>query len=193
VSFLLVNVHPEKPLGAFGLTGVTYFPRSSKGHIHEETAVFLSRVGLPSNDTFSPKLDLDDAARLTCTPGLRVEIEAQGGSCPPEAQGWEVLGVFQYALVALDPGDGKVYAFPEGEELYVPLHADVSSLVQSLIILEEGKAECKGFPNDDVGYQARIEAVEQLKRRIAVYDETPLNDESPWNALFDEISMGMWG
>lgn len=190
---MMINIAPEDVLSTFGLTGVTYFPRPAQQPLHAGTALFLSRVGLPSNDTFSPKLDLDDRARLLCAPSLKLEIESQRGQCPPEAEDWEVLGEFPYALVAIDPSDGRIYALPEGEDLYVPFHGDVSSLVQSLIILEDSQEHYKGLPNDDAGYQARIEAVERMKKRIAEYDETPLHSDSPWSSLFDEISMGMWG
>jgi len=44
------------------------------------------------------------------------KFDAQGRVCPPEARGWLVLAYFSYSLVALDPTDGRVYSFPEGED-----------------------------------------------------------------------------
>ncbi|MEU7278763.1 hypothetical protein AB0A69_08315 [Streptomyces sp. NPDC045431] len=150
---MLADVMPEQLIATFGITCVTYFPRSRAGRLHAATADFLANVGLPSLDAdnaFSSRDDLDDAARLTCTPSLRAALEH-------------------------------------------PLHADVSSLAQSLILLEGTKKECKGLPTDEAGYQARMDAVDRLKRCIAHYDETPLGPDSPWSALLDEMALGMWG
>ncbi|NUL02560.1 SUKH-4 family immunity protein [Streptomyces lunaelactis] len=192
---MLTHIPASTVIETFGLTAVTYFPRTAGGHLHEPTARFLSCVGLPENSFYSPRLDLENQAspRLSNSPTLKAHFEAGGAECPPEAEGWEVLGGFIYATVALDPRDGKIYAFPEGEEFYVPMHADASSLVHSLIVLEQGKADYKNLPHDDEG-AAGAEAAERMKQRITEVDPTPFESaDSEWEKLFEEISFGMWG
>lgn len=51
---MLIDIQAEQVLRACGLTGVTYFPRTAGGHLHADTARFLSSVGLPTNKFFSP-------------------------------------------------------------------------------------------------------------------------------------------
>lgn len=190
---MLINVRAEEILRTFGLTEVTYFPVVSGAHIHEETARFLSDVGVPSNSFFSPRVDPEDPNRFSSTPGLRSVFESEGVESPQGTEGWEVLGELVETLVAIDPKDGRIYAFPGGDEVYHLLHADISSLVHTLTVVEQGKAAYKGLPRDD-DYRARTEVVDRLRRRIADVDETPFADaDSEWNRLFEEITLGMWG
>ncbi|MEV6652040.1 SUKH-4 family immunity protein [Streptomyces sp. NPDC051219] len=192
---MLTSITAEKVIETFGLNAVTYFPRVAGAHMQESTAHFLSNVGLPEDSFFSPRIGLEDEspARLTFGPSLNAIFEADGAQCPPESEGWEVLGGFVYATVAIDPRDGRIYAFPEGEEFYVPMHADVSSLVHSLIVLEKGKSEYKKLPQLDED-QARIEVVERMKQEIMAVDETPfVSADGEWSKVFEEISFGMWG
>lgn len=177
---------------ACGLTGVTYFPRPAGGRLHADTARFLSYVGLPSNKFFSPRLDLDDADRLTCRPSLQVAFEEDGATCPPEAEAWEILGEFQYATVALDPATGHVHSFGEGEESYAPMHSDVSCLVHAVIALEAGLTELKAIAPDDE--HAREQAVARLRERVSAGDNLPFaTEDGEWTRLFEEIGFGMWG
>ncbi|MCT6781480.1 SUKH-4 family immunity protein [Streptomyces sp. CS7] len=115
-----------------------------------------------------------------------------GALLPEGAEQWEVLGEFQYATVALDPQTGRIYSFAEGEEFYIPMHQDVSSLVHTLTVVETGLAELKKLPrNDD---QARAEAVEALRETITRLDETPFaSEDGEWSRFFEEIALGMWG
>ncbi|MFE5662702.1 SUKH-4 family immunity protein [Streptomyces niveus] len=191
---MLTRIPVSSVIGTFGLTSITYFPRTAGGHLHGPTAEFLSHVGLPENSFYSPRLDLANrkSSRLDDTPSIAEFFEVVGAICPPEAETWEVIGGFIYATVAIDPRDGRIYSFPEGEEFYVPMHADVSSLVHSLIVLEQGKADYRNLSRDDGGVAA-AEAVERMKQRITTVDPTPFaSADSEWEKLFEEISFGMW-
>ncbi len=189
---MLNDIHAEQVLRACGLTGVTYFPRTAGGHLHTGTAGFLATVGLPSNKFFSPKLDLDDPARLTCQSSLKAAFDEDGAVCPTEAETWEILGEFQYATVALDPATGRVYSFGEGEEFYVPMHSDVSCLVHAVMTLEAGLTELKSIDPDDE--QAREQAVDQLRQQVSGGDDLPFaSEDSEWSKLFEEVGFGMWG
>ncbi|MFC8285975.1 SUKH-4 family immunity protein [Streptomyces cyaneofuscatus] len=189
---MLINIQAEQVLHACGLTGVTYFPRTAGGHLHADTARFLSSVGLPTNKFFSPKLDLDDVERLQYGPSLKAAFEEDQATCPPEAERWEILGEFQYATVALDPDTGRVYSFGEGEQFYLPMHSDVSCLAHAVIELEAGIARLKSLPQDDE--HAREQAVSQLRQRVSDRDSVPFaSEESEWSKLFEEIGFGMWG
>ncbi|MEU4493451.1 SUKH-4 family immunity protein [Streptomyces sp. NPDC023998] len=189
---MLANLSPEEVRNTFGLLGVVYYAEPAGSGLHVDTADFLARIGLPDNSMFSPKADIDDVERsMKMLPSLKEVFGADGPDCPPESEGWEVLGRFVYALVAIDPQDGRVYAFPEGEEFYVPLHADVSSFVHSLIVLEQGGY--KGIPNDEE-YRSRAAVVNRMQERIVAVDPTPFGTaESEWVRIFEEITMGMWG
>lgn len=187
---MLNDIRAEQVVRACGLTGVTYFPRVAGGHLHADTAGFLSHVGLPTNEFFSPKLD--ETRRLAWGPSLRAAFEEDGAICPPEAEAWEAIGEFQYATVALDPETGCVYSFGEGEVHYVAMHSDVSGLVHAVITLEAGLTELKAIAPDDE--QAREQAVAQLQERVGAGDDFPFADEDgEWSKLFVEIGFGMWG
>ncbi|MFJ8544985.1 SUKH-4 family immunity protein [Streptomyces sp. NPDC093586] len=190
----MINITPRQVVDSFGLTCVTYFPRSAGSHMQSEAAQFLSDVGLPESSFFSCRFDLEDDSleRIDDRPTLKAAFEADGAECPPESEGWEILGVFNYATIAIDPSDGRIYSFPEGEENYTAMHADLSSLVHSLIALEQGKREYKGLPVDEEGERARV--VDRIRQQISEVDETPFADEdSEWSRLFEEIGFGMWG
>ncbi|MFJ2933104.1 SUKH-4 family immunity protein [Streptomyces sp. NPDC087219] len=179
-------------LSTFGLTGVTYFPQPTDSRMHPGTARFLAIVGLPSSRLFSGKLDLGSADRLPCRPSLKADFEADGASLPEGAEHWEILGEFQFTTVALDPRSGRVCSFAEGEECYVPMHQDVSSLVHTLTSVEIGLAGLKTLPHHDD--QARADAIGKLRGHITQVDETPLADENgAWSRFFEEVTLGMWG
>ncbi|WP_405795644.1 SUKH-4 family immunity protein [Streptomyces sp. NBC_01506] len=189
---MLIDIQAEDVRRVCRLAGVTYFPRVASGHLHPGTAGFLSAVGLPSTKFFSPKVDLDDAERLRCRPSLKAAFDKQQATCPPEANGWEILGDFVYATVVLDPETGRVYSFGEGEEFYVPMHSDVSALVHATIELEAGLTELRRIPHDDD--QAREQAVGRLRQRVSDRDSVPFaSEDGEWSKLFVEIGFGMWG
>ncbi|MFD4318991.1 SUKH-4 family immunity protein [Streptomyces sp. NPDC058548] len=191
---MLTNIDTSDVVGTFGLTAVTYFPHVQDAHLDRSTANFLATVGLPENTFFSPRLDLEDEnlARLAFGASVKVSFEKDGATCPPETVTWEELGGFQYAMVAVDPTDGRIYAFSEGEVDYLPMHTDVSSLVHSLAVLEKGKAQYKGIDRDDD--EARDRVVEHMRQEITAVDATPFaDDEGEWPSLFEEINLGMWG
>lgn len=191
---MLISITPSQVLASFGLTCVTYFPRSADSHMRSEVAHFLSDVGLPESSFFSSRLDLEDESleRGDGNPTLKAAFDADGAECPPESERWEILGVFNYATIAIDPSDGRIYSFPEGEENYTAMHADLSSFVHSLITLERGASEYKGLPVDEEGQRARV--VDRIRRQISEVDETPFSDEnSEWSRLLEEIGFGMWG
>ncbi|MEV0777229.1 SUKH-4 family immunity protein [Streptomyces sp. NPDC050428] len=189
---MLIEIQAAQVRRACGLPDVTYFPRTAGGRLHLATAEFLSAVGLPSTKFFSPRVDLDDAERLRCQPSLKAAFDADPATCPPEAEGWEVLGDFVYATVALDTETGRVYSFGEGEVFYVPMHSDVSCLVHAVIELDGGLSELKRIPHDD--QQAREQAVSRLRQRVSNRDSLPFaSEDSEWSKLFEEIRCGMWG
>ncbi|MFH9575696.1 SUKH-4 family immunity protein [Streptomyces sp. NPDC017454] len=191
---MLISITPRQVVDSFGLTCVTYFPRSADSHMRSEVAHFLSGVGLPESSFFSSRLDLEDESleRIDGRPTLKTAFEADGAECPPESEGWEILGVFNYATIAIDPSDGRIYSFPEGEENYTAMNTDISSFVHSLIALEQGKSEYKGLPVSEGDERARV--VERVRQQISQADGTPFADEdSEWSRLFEEIGFGMWG
>ncbi|MEU8763942.1 SUKH-4 family immunity protein [Streptomyces sp. NPDC048659] len=199
---MLIDIRADQVPATFGAAGVTYFPRYAGSRLHAPTAGFLATVGLPSGKLFSTKVDLGEyeepaapdrlSPGLSCRPSLQAAFDAEGAALPEEAASWEILGEFQYATVALDPASGKVYSFAEGEEFPVPMHADVSSLVHALIVVETGVAELRELPHrDDL---ARAAAVEELRARITRVDETPFaSEDGAWSAFFEELALGMWG
>ncbi|MEU9064995.1 SUKH-4 family immunity protein [Streptomyces sp. NPDC048430] len=178
---------------AFGLNSVTYLPQAEPRHLHGPTANFLATVGLPESKFFGTRADLDDdsAQRLGFGPSLKIHFERVGSELPPEAETWEHLGDFIYATVALDPRDGRIYAFPEGESDYQPMHSDISSLVHALIILNRGRADYLKLGTDDDEQRAHI--VDRMTEKITAVDPTPFADEEgEWSTLFDQISLNMW-
>ncbi|MFI9210469.1 SUKH-4 family immunity protein [Streptomyces sp. NPDC053253] len=189
---MLIDLRADQVLSAFGLTGVTYFPRPTSSRMHPGAARFLATVGLPSSKLFSTKLDLDSPDQLGCRPSLQASFDAEGAILPEGTEQWEVLGEFRYATVALDPQTGQIYSFAEGEEFYVPMHQDVSSLVHTLTVAETGLAKLKKLPRNDG--QARAEAVETVRESITRVDETPFaSEDGEWTRFFEEVALGMWG
>ncbi|MFD7966239.1 hypothetical protein ACFV5J_36195 [Streptomyces zaomyceticus] len=72
------------------------------------------------------------------------------------------------------------------------MHQDVSSLVHTIIAVENGLAGLRTLPHDDV--QARRDAIENLRERITEADGTPLAGENGERSkFFGETSLGMWG
>ncbi|MER5222107.1 SUKH-4 family immunity protein [Streptomyces flaveus] len=191
---MLAQISSQDVLDTFGLTGVVYYPSSRASTLDQETFAFLSSTGLPANETFAPLADLTDHNLIFSTvPSLKAEFERYSADLPPECTEWEILGQLLYSTAAIDPTSGKIYSFPEGEEHYVPLHADVSSLTHSLIVLEKGKRELKEL-RDDPEYTMHTVITERMTAEISAIDETPLSTaESEWTRIFEEIAMGMWG
>ncbi|WP_381200651.1 SUKH-4 family immunity protein [Streptomyces maoxianensis] len=190
---MLTDITPEAVIEAFGLTSITYFPQAAPGHLHGPTANFLATAGLPESKFFGPRMDLEDdsAQRLHFGPSLKAAFERAGSELPPEAETWEKLGDFVYATVALNPRDGQIYAFPEGEGDYQPMHADISSLVHALIVLNKGRMDYLRLGPDDDEQRAHI--VDRMTQEITTVDPTPFTDEEgEWETLFDQIRLNMW-
>ncbi|WP_327686223.1 SUKH-4 family immunity protein [Streptomyces sp. NBC_00467] len=192
-SKLLTHITPEAAIETFGLTSITYFPQAAPEHLHGPTANFLATVGLPESKFFGVRIDLEDDSphRLPFAPSLEVSFERAGSELPPKAETWEKLGDFVYASVALNPQEGHIYAFPEGESHYQPMHADISSLVHALIVLNKGRTDyLKLGPDDD---EQRAHLVNRMKQEITTVDATPFADEeSEWETLVDQIRLNMW-
>ncbi|MET9671005.1 SUKH-4 family immunity protein [Streptomyces sp. NPDC006475] len=177
----------------FGLASITYFPQVAFGRLHGSTATFLASVGLPESKFFGPRMDLEDdsAHRLQFGSSLKASFERAGSELPPEAETWEKLGDFVYATVALNPRDGQIYAFPEGESDYQAIHKDISSFVNALIVVNRRRTEyLKLGPDDD---EQRAHIVDRMTQEIATVDPTPfVDDEGEWETLFDQIRLNMW-
>lgn len=190
---MLTRITTEDVIEAFGLGFITYFPQPVHGRLHGPTADFLATVGLPESKFFGPRLDLDDDStqRLRFGPSLKASFERAGSELPPEAETWEKLGDFVYATVALDPRDGRVYAFPEGESDYQPMHLDVSSLVHALTVLHRGRVDFRKLgPDED---EQRGQIVDRMTQEITAVDPAPFADEEgEWETLFDQIRLNMW-
>ncbi|MFF9340264.1 MULTISPECIES: SUKH-4 family immunity protein [unclassified Streptomyces] len=160
---------PSQATRQFGLRAVTYHPRVPGAHLHAATAEFLASVGLPGNKFFSPRLDLETGVlpRLDHGASLTASLAGDGIGCPPGAERWEVVGGFVFSMVALDPESGMVYALSEGEPEPLLMHADVSSLVYALMVLERGKADYQGIHADaDTESHKQRNAVERRINRI---------------------------
>ncbi|MEU2655127.1 SUKH-4 family immunity protein [Streptomyces sp. NPDC007325] len=168
---------------------MTYRPETGHPPVRHQVS-----VGLPAHTFFSPREDLEHGAprRLDYGPSLRTYFDRDGVECPPGAERWEVIGGFLFAIVALDPESGSVYALSEGEPEPRLMHADVSSLVHALMVLERGQAEYRDTNRDDDA--ARGAVVSLMRQDITTVDPTPFaDDESEWSRLFEELGLGMWG
>ncbi|WP_406483391.1 SUKH-4 family immunity protein [Streptomyces platensis] len=88
--------------------------------------------------------------------------------------------------MAVDPADGRVCNFPEGEDSCIPLHRDVESLTYSLLAL-------KGFGNSVQRGADREASAAQMWHAIDSFDPIPFADaESEWNVIYGEIEDGVW-
>ncbi|WP_433573622.1 SUKH-4 family immunity protein [Streptomyces sp. CA-251247] len=171
---------------------LSHFPQVAFGRLHGSTATFLASVGLPESKLFGHRMDLEDdsARRLQFGSSLKASLERAGSELPPEAETWEKLGDFVYATVALNPRDGQIYAFPEGESDYQAMHKDISSFVNALIVVNRGRTEYLKLGPDD---EQRAHIVDRMTQEIATVDTTPfVDDEGEWETLFDRIRLNMW-
>ncbi|MFJ2672764.1 SUKH-4 family immunity protein [Streptomyces sp. NPDC087525] len=172
----------EELIGRYGITGVVYFPRyETDVYLHEKTASFLSSVGLPHDEQFM--------TRAEGTPILLSEKYAHHEEgLPSQCENWLELGWFSYMVIALDPADGKVYAFPEGEPLdaYVQLHRDVESLVYTLLAFQKFADACRSGADLD-----QLES--HFKEQINSFDPIPFAAEEPeWTRIIEEILEESW-
>ncbi|MFF3312835.1 SUKH-4 family immunity protein [Streptomyces sp. NPDC002952] len=179
-------VTPDELLSTFGLSGVVYYPRyaSPDNQLEPRTANFLSSVGLPDNDYFKSRASVGQEESIS----LAEWFKPDDGPLPPECQSWLVLAYFAASVIALDPTNGKVYAFGEGEPLdaYQQLHRDVESLVYALHLF-------KRFDEQRDNDRDIEEQVEQLRARIEAFDPLPFETEqSQWVLIFDEVIEGIW-
>jgi hypothetical protein len=176
-------VTPDELIRTFGLSGVVYFPRyeSAEHTFHAKTADFLNIVGLPHDDQFLSRTEGD-------TISIAEHHAEHGDALPKECRSWLMLGWFQYMEVALDPGDGKVYAFGEGDPLdaYSQLHRDVESLVYTLVAFSEFQEACSDG--------ARLDELEsRFKEKIDAFDPIPFSDEgSEWVRIIDGVLEESW-
>ncbi|MEV7167465.1 SUKH-4 family immunity protein [Streptomyces microflavus] len=180
------SVTPSQLVQAYGLGGIVYFPRSAAAS-DSRSAAFLSLVGLPHSEAFTAREDVEDlypAGFDAITLGSR--FDHYGMPCPAESRSWWMLGYLFTSLMALDPTSGKVYAFPEGSDSYIPLHRDVESLVYALV----------EFRKLEIGHDNDVDPEDlsaRFKETVGAFDPTPFADEdSPWNLSLEELEHGIW-
>ncbi|WP_405851598.1 SUKH-4 family immunity protein [Streptomyces sp. NBC_00090] len=169
-------------ISRFGITGINLFPRYSHlPPLHEKTAAFLGAVGLPHSEQFMSRTEGDPV-------NLSARFSEGDGGLPKECDTWLEIGWFQNVIIALDPTDGKVYAFPEGSPLedYEQLNRDVESLVYTVVAFEEFAASCEGA--DDLDF---LES--RFKNHINRFDPIPFGDEdSQWSRIADDVLESNW-
>jgi len=172
----------------YGLDNVVYFQQYPVGMTVDASAMtLLSSVGLPHSEVFTSKDDPADPYEPGFDPiTLGSRFDHYSIPCPPESRSWWLLGYLFTSLIALDPESGKVYAFPESETQYIPLHRDVESLLFSLIEFRKLEVD----HDNDVDPE---ELVARFKGVVGAFDPTPFADEdSQWNLSLEELEHGMW-
>jgi hypothetical protein len=181
------SVSPGQLLEAYGLENVIYFPRNEMSGFGDRTAVFLSSVGLPHSEAFISRMDVEDPYDVDTDPvTLGARFDLYNLTCPPESRSWWMLGYLFTSLIAVDPGSGKIFAFPEGAVGYIELHRDVESLVYALS--EFRKLEVDHDNDMDPG-----ELAQRFKQVVGAFDSTPFADEdSQWNLSLIELEDGIW-
>ncbi|MFD7854551.1 SUKH-4 family immunity protein [Streptomyces microflavus] len=181
------SVTPDQLVQAYGLDSIVYFPRSAAAGFDSRSATFLSFVGVPHSEAFAAREDVEvpypaDLDAIT----LGSRFDHCGMPCPAESRSWWMLGYLFTSLIALDPTSGKVYAFPEKSNGYIPLHRDVESLVYALV--EFRKLEIDH--DNDVDPE---ELSARFKETVGAFDPTPFADQdSQWNLSLEELEHGIW-
>ncbi|WP_223837605.1 SUKH-4 family immunity protein [Streptomyces venezuelae] len=181
------HVNPEHLIEAYGLGGVTYFPHQGAAGLDVRTADFLGRVGLPTSDLFTSRMDVPDpygpeVDAITIGP----RFDHQGIQCPDESCSWWSLGYLFTSLLALDPASGKVYAFPEGAVGCIELHRDIESLVFALIELRKVEIDHDNDADPE-------ELAARFRAAVEAFDPTPFADEeSQWTLSMEELEHGIW-
>lgn len=189
VGVIRVNpsLTPDQLVQAYGLGSIVYFPRSAAAGFDSRSAAFLSFVGVPRSEAFSAREDVAvpypaDLDAIT----LGSRFDHYGMPCPAESRSWWMLGYLFTSLIALDPTSGKVYAFPEGSNGYIPLHRDVESLVYALVEFRKLKID-----HDNDADPEELSA--RFKETVGAFDPTPFADEdSQWNLSLEELEHGIW-
>ncbi|MGW6405433.1 SUKH-4 family immunity protein [Streptomyces sp. NPDC055134] len=180
-------VSPDELVGAFGLSGVVYFPRydAAQNRLNDTTALLLSSVGLPDTEWFMSK------ASLSPTDSINVaEWNSNWGTVPKECHDWLVLGLFADTTLALAPDTVIVYALGDGETqlAYTPIHHDVDSLVYALAKFETLRQELA-----DANGEGVEERVDGLRAEISEFDPLPFEAEDyQRNLAFEEVIDGIW-
>ncbi|WP_328940272.1 SUKH-4 family immunity protein [Streptomyces sp. NBC_00250] len=169
-------------INRFGITGINLFPRYDHlPPLHEKTAAFLSAVGLPHSDQFMSRTEGDPI-------NLADRFSEEDGELPKECGTWLEIGWFQNMIIALDPADRKVYAFPEGTPLedYEQLNRDVESLVHTVVAFEEFSIACQEAEDLDL-------LENRFKHQINLDDQLPFSDEdSQWSRITDDVLEACW-
>ncbi|MFG2292679.1 SUKH-4 family immunity protein [Streptomyces sp. NPDC048603] len=181
------SVTREKLIEVYGLRDVTYVPHQGATGLDVRTANFLSRVGLPTSEVFTSRMDVEDLYRPeidAITIGSR--FDHHGLQCPDESRSWWSLGYLFTSLLALDPASGKVYAFPEGAVDYIELHRDIESLVFALIELRKVEIDHDNEADPE-------ELASRFRATVEAFDPTPFADEeSQWSLSMEELEHGIW-
>ncbi|MCD9900889.1 SUKH-4 family immunity protein [Streptomyces sp. MT29] len=175
-------VAPHEMIRRFGLAGVVYVPLSTGClPLPGRTAGLLSFVGLPHGDDFMSRTEGDPIQ-------LSERFAERDGVVPQKCRDWLELDWLQHMVVAIDPAEGAVYAFPEGAPLdsYVKLHRDVESLVYTFLAYGDFLETCGRRDNLD-------EAELHFKQKVSEFDQIPFAHEaSEWSRIVEDIVEENW-
>lgn len=180
------SVSPAGMIEAYGLENVVFFPQYAD--VDPRAGSLLSLVGLPHSEVFSSRIDPEDPYDAEMDPvALGNRFDYYNFPCPPESRSWWMLGNLFTSLIALDPGSGKVYAFPEGETGYILLHRDVESFLRALIEFRKLEVDHENETLEPV------ELAERFRLAVEEFDTTPFADEdSQWNLSLQELVDEIW-
>ncbi|MEU3659294.1 SUKH-4 family immunity protein [Streptomyces sp. NPDC032940] len=155
-----------------------------------EGARLLRTAGVPTGTLVLRGRD-GESGRL---PLVRDVVNAEDFEDAPRRAGdWPVVGWLLNAHLALDPGDGRVYAVDPDEETVRALHTDVSSLIQVTArfqrLLEE--FTFRDDEDEEAGFARLDREVELVRRETGGVDPLPFrDDDTVWSVVGEEIAMG---
>ncbi|AVZ70942.1 hypothetical protein SLUN_00325 [Streptomyces lunaelactis] len=180
------SVSADDIINLFGVQGIVFFPREEPGDASDKSPSihFLHEVGLPHDDVFLSRIDATDPGQDSVL--LGETLTRQQRPYPPAAEKWLVLGYFLDSILALDPANGQVYAFPEGTNRHLLMHRNVESLVHALCALQNFQLARESVEDKDA-------FAEEMRSKIERFDDNPFADPiSEWNIIYEEIIEGTW-
>ncbi|MFF1401285.1 SUKH-4 family immunity protein [Streptomyces sp. NPDC058287] len=190
---MLFDLTNDDLVRVFGADRVTYTPAASAeaAGISGTTLAFMTEVGLPENEFISFP-DFDDPG--TTIRKLSLEELGATWNLPDAALEWVFFGNFEISVIVLDTRTGEIHQLTEGIMSPIPLHTDVSSLIETITRLS---TVTKSLPEDYAGdedFLERLEAtLDTVKSEITELDLNPFHDDlSEWVDIVTTIGAGSW-
>lgn len=161
---------------------------------HVDSRAFLADIGIPKAEGVLVEIRDDLAEGFTPLLSHRpaTTLENHEGA-PADFSHWIHLGTAMSNDMALDGKTGVVYDISDEVRAITPLHADLSSMVYGMWLLQKRRPDYSPEGSVVMLPVEELESIsEEIEAELSRIDPMPFDGPTVWEGVISDIAGGMW-